>query len=437
MDDFPFPVLGRTGPAAMEAPPADAAVRALLAPSCVGEDGLPGRYRIWELEAGTHCSVIGTCLSLEDLHRLIRKANATIAPDADDHDIHGYFVTQAARRSMVSKLIHKTLDRKYAPQIARLRACPPDEVWALWRQAMTSGDVAGPYWALMTLKAAPRPMRIRAYNEIHMLSHLMGKSSRDDIKRIRQLEAAHAEIAQKLERTRVRAETTIRERDDRIRELEARLAAATTLPRSGSAPTGSDRKQDVRMDRLRARFATLERCLEAERARARSAEHRLSAREAERDHEVQAPPLPAASPGAPPDPDGGQGGGSQRDGGQRDELLAGRAVLYVGGYREVTPRLRAHVERRGGTFLYHDGGIEMQTTRLSGLVSQVNAVLCPVGCVSHDACMHLKRLCKRYGKRLVLLRSAGLSGFASAVAEIASNLPTGDAQGRSALASRE
>lgn len=109
----------------------------------------PGRYKIWELEAGTHCSVIGTCLSLEDLHRLIRKANATIAPDADDHDIHGYFVIQAARRSVVSKLIHKALDRKYAPQIARFRSGTPDELWALWKQAMTNGDVAGAYWALM------------------------------------------------------------------------------------------------------------------------------------------------------------------------------------------------------------------------------------------------------------------------------------------------
>ena len=70
---------------------------------------------------------------------------------------------------------------------------------------MTNGDVAGTYWALMTCKAAPRTVRIRAYNEVHMLSHLMGKSSRDDIKRIRQLEAAHAEIARKLEQARARA----------------------------------------------------------------------------------------------------------------------------------------------------------------------------------------------------------------------------------------
>ena len=416
MDKFPL-LLGNSGLVVSDMSGAEAAAAARLRASGPEEDATPGRYKLWELESGTHCSVIGTCLSLEDLHRLIRKANATIAPDADDHDIHGYFVIQAARRSVVSKLIHKALDRKYAPQLLRFRSGTPDELWTLWRQAMTNGDVAGAYWALMTQKAVPRPMRIRAYNEIHMLSHLMGKSSRDDIKRIRQLEAAHAEIARKLEQTRARADADVQERDARIRTLEAQLAAATTVPREvPTPPTMEGRKLEAQIDRLTARFSTLERRVKVERARARGAERQLSLIVHDRHRRLPgSPPLPP-SEGPTPAADG-----------QADESLVGRAVLYVGGYREVTPRLRAHVEEKGGTFLYHDGGIEMQTTRLSGLVSQASTVLCPVGCVSHDACIHLKRLCKRHSKQLILLRSAGLSGFVSALSEIGNALPTAGA----------
>jgi len=356
-----------------------------------------GRYRLWELEAGTHCSVIGTCLSLDDLHRLIRKLEAPIAPGADDHDIHGYFVTRAATRSTVSKLVHKALDRKYAATVARFRSCTPDEAWLQWRQAMKSGDVAGAYWAIMTLRTVPRTMQIRAYNEIHMLSHLMGKSARDDIRRVRQLEAAQAELAARLERTRARADEAIRERDDRIRALEARLAEAMAIPRATAAPVTESRKPEGRNDRLLARFEILERRVKTERARARHAEAQLATIVEARTHaQIVQDTFPLSD--------------------ACDEAhLAGQALLYVGGHREVTPRLRAHVEERGGTFLYHDGGVEMQNTRLSGLVSRADTVLCPVGCVSHDACLHLKRLCKRHGKRLVLLRSAGLSGFASAV----------------------
>ncbi|SJZ40597.1 hypothetical protein SAMN02745126_00911 [Enhydrobacter aerosaccus] len=424
MDDFRLPLMGREGAAGAEMAEAEAAARALLGPPGTDDDAASGRYRIWELEAGTHCSVIGTCLSFEDLHRLIRKTDATIAPDADDHDIHGYFITNATRRSVVSKLIHKTLDRKYAAQIARLRGCTPDAMAATWRQAMASGDVAGMYWALMTSKAAPRPLRIRAYNEVHMLSHLMGKSSRDDIKRTRQLEAANAELSQKLERMRARAEATIQERDGRIRDLEARLAAATAAAMAVATPRGEPgpgHRREKQIDRLRARFATLERRLTAERARARSAERELAGLTVGRKlgQDVESTARPAAVPMEEP----------SRAAVSDAETLAGQALLYVGGYREVTPRLRAHVEEKGGTFLYHDGGIEMQNTRLCGLVSRADAVVCPVSCVSHDACLHLKRLCKRHGKRLVLLRSAGLSGFASAIAGIAGGASVGTAAG--------
>ncbi|HYC15553.1 MAG TPA: DUF2325 domain-containing protein [Stellaceae bacterium] len=90
-------------------------------------------------------------------------------------------------------------------------------------------------------------------------------------------------------------------------------------------------------------------------------------------------------------------------------------MLYVGGLREVMPRLRDHVEGLSGVFFYHDGGIEMQTMRLPGLVSQADAVFCPITCISHDACLRLKRLCKRHGKPFIPLRSAGLSGFAAAL----------------------
>ncbi len=90
-------------------------------------------------------------------------------------------------------------------------------------------------------------------------------------------------------------------------------------------------------------------------------------------------------------------------------------MLYVGGHVNVAPHLREHTQRMNAAFLYHDGGIEAHNSQLPGLVSQARAVFCPVDCVSHDACLQLKHLCKRQGKCLVLLRSAGLSSFVTAL----------------------
>jgi Uncharacterized protein conserved in bacteria (DUF2325) len=384
-------------------------------------DGSAGRHKLWELDAGSHCSIIGTCLSLDDLHRIIRKAELRIGPDAQDYDIHGYFVTWAGSRSPLSKLVHKTLDRKYATQLARFRrSSTAEELWDLWRQSTATGDIAGAYWALMTHKAAPRTMCIRAHNEVHMLSHLMGKSSRQDLKRQRELEKTCAQLAERLAESRARADAILQERELRIRSLEILLARVPTVPRDAAPPVGPElRKREVQFDKLRARFATLERRLRAERARARAAETRV--RELQGNGCLQ---LPATLPRLP------SSQGSRLDEhpgeptfGRRSEAdLQGRALLYVGGYPNLMPHLRAYVERMGGAFLYHDGGIEAQTAKLPGLVSQADAVFCPVVCISHEACLRLKHLCMRHGKRFVLLRSAGLSGFGAALTEMTNAL---------------
>jgi hypothetical protein len=379
-------------------------------------DNTPGRYKLWELDPGAYCSIIGTCLSLDDLRRISRKANVSIAPDAQDYDIHGYFVTHVGKRSPLAKLTQKTLDRHYAPQVARFhRAHTQEQREELWREAMTSGAVAGSYWALMTHKSVPRKMRVQAHNEIHMLSHLMGKSSRLEIKRLSQLESHCAELNERLAETRARTDKLLQARDARIHALEEQLAqihVANVRPTVGRLQVVG--KEKASLEWLQARVATMGRRLRVERARARAAESQLSAIVEAR--ATLAHPASARSSEAP----------------ENEEIACAieshrrYALLYVGGYRDVMPRLRDHVEERGSAFLYHDGGIEMQTLRLPGLVSRADAVFCPIGCISHDACLRLKHLCKRHRKMFIPLRSAGLSGFVAAL-DAFIKLPNGTA----------
>ena len=377
----------------------------------IGTAAPGGRLKLWEIDPGSHCSIIGTCFSLDDLRRLIRKAELNIPVDADDYDIHGYFVLRAAKRAPLAKLMHKALDRKYPTQITRFHKCSkPEEIWSLWTESLASGDVAGAYWALMTSGATPEKMRIRAYNEVHMLSHLMGKSSRGDLKRLHQLEAGCAELTDRLSKTRAQAAATLGERDERIRKLEAELAQAR-IKSTEPTPVIEGRKTGLELERLKMRFEILERRLKTERARARAAEERaealLAAASQTKTLVDTFDDLETEEGDAEPALDG-------------KTNLEGCALLYVGGHRSVTPRLRAHVEQMHGRFLYHEGGVEAQNGRLPGLVSQADAVFCPIVCVSHDACLRLKHLCKRHGKRFIPLRSTGVSGFLSAVAAMSS-----------------
>ena len=57
--------------------------------------------------------------------------------------------------------------------------------------------------------------------------------------------------------------------------------------------------------------------------------------------------------------------------------------------------------------------------RLARILGQADAVLCPVDCVSHGACLLAKQVCKRTAKPFVPLRSAGLSSFVTGLHRVA------------------
>jgi hypothetical protein len=45
-------------------------------------------------------------------------------------------------------------------------------------------------------------------------------------------------------------------------------------------------------------------------------------------------------------------------------------------------------------------------------------VVCPVDCVSHEACITVKRLCRNPMKPVLFARSSGLSSLAASLAEL-------------------
>jgi len=92
----------------------------------------------------------------------------------------------------------------------------------------------------------------------------------------------------------------------------------------------------------------------------------------------------------------------------------------VGGRSHVIDHYREIVARCNGEFDHHDGGIEDKPQRLNALLSSADVVICAIDCVSHDAYNRSKRFCKRFAKPCVLLRSSGVSTFARALEQVAS-----------------
>ena len=121
-----------------------------------------------------------------ELGKIAAKAGIRFVPEESEHGIHGHFVQLAGKAGRAAKLTHKVLDRKYRSAIDRFRRAKSDIQFAELRdRALAEGDVPGPYWALMTHPRATSVLMVKAFGEVHMLSHLAGATNRADTRRLR------------------------------------------------------------------------------------------------------------------------------------------------------------------------------------------------------------------------------------------------------------
>lgn len=375
------------------------------------------RRRMDQIPGKWHCSIIGTCLTLAELRKVAVKARFNLPADASDYRIHGAVVHCCADHKVLSRLVTKALDKRFPAHIARFsRAETEAELTDLWREHCDTGDVPGAYWALMSHPVDCQTLREQAYGEVHMLSHLSGASQRVDMRRHAELERALAsrigEIkALTAERTRWR-ETESRLRHDlaaldlqrrRSEQLEQRLAdlesgrAMTELRAALDAAREDVNQRALTIEKLEARVAALTE--DADALRATNA--RLLSRTADLEMRL--------CEGAGCRFAGGQGS----DGEPLD--LCRRRILYVGGMKGAVAHMRDLVTRHNGEFIHHDGGLEDGCARLAGALSQADAVLCPVTCVSHNAIDTIKRDCRRACKAFMLLPSHSVSAFERAL----------------------
>jgi len=363
------------------------------------------RLRTWDIPATFHCSIVGTCLTAGELRQVLVRAGEDDARLATDHALHGWGVRLAGRRDQAAKLLNKALDRRHESAIRRIpRQADEEALRAIWRESFDRGDIAGPYWALMSHPGTPAALVRDIFGEVHMLSHLVGSASRLDIARLTGLEKALGQERERTARQETRLKAAAAERvalQQRLRQAEERALRAEALAasrahtgagRPGSAETGTP--HDEAVTRRLAEAEEQCRALQRELDRLRDL-HQAVLRENETLEALVATPAGADAGGVPAPPAG--------------------PVLYVGGRRNLFDRLRLSAESRDVALLLHDGGLEDSTTLLPALVGQAARVLFPVDHISHTAAGLVKRLCREQGKPYLPLRSAGLASFLAAI----------------------
>lgn len=382
----------------------------------------PRRRKLWEIAHKYHCPIVGTCLSVEDLRKLARRAGLEGWDSESDYTLHSTAVGLARDRNELSEPMQKWLERKFEAAVKRFaRAKSGDELLSLWRDALARGEAAGAFWAAMSHGQANEQVAHLIYEDIHMLSHQVGAASHADLGELARLRRVEAELTLKLDRQQERHAAQLAEKEEDIRGLSRRIGGALENQLRLAQNQAGDSAARLRIAELEQRLdAEAQRAVQAEKRcgelAAQATELRQKVDELQGEWEAAEEALTKAlTPPACRDcAEGREGRCASGD-------FSGRCILCVGGRTGLADQYRTLVERSNGRFVHHDGGLEDNPKRLQTLLSSADAVICPADNVSHGAYYVVKRLCKQYGKPCVLLNRSGLSTFARGLAELAEN----------------
>ena len=370
------------------------------------------RRRLWELGHECHCPVVGVCIPLDTLRRIVNKALGGRAL-ADDYEVHVGAVAECLHRNRLSEALQNELERRYAPQVQRFKAAKTARALVdLWSQAIRQGDVAGAFWAALVHPRCDAILQEVLCRDMHMIQHQAGANVRIDVARFTAVLDENAVLTRELGRaqersTRLLAEksaeiarlTTLHMRvqadniskESRIAFLSEDLAALKASNPALDASTRLLKKIDQMAERqaeleaqnaaLRHKLATAARALEALNTEPPGATRPLGAER----------PAPRVSPVT--------------------LYLKQKTVLCVGGRTGNIANYRDLVERVGGRFAHHDGGLEDSQSVLDASLAAADLVICQTGCISHNAYWKVKDFCKRTGKRCVFVENPSTSSL--------------------------
>lgn len=378
------------------------------------------RRRLWDLPHQCHCPVVGVGLPMDRLRQLVNKAVGGSAV-ACDYELHVGAVAECGKRNRVSELLQAELDRRYARKLQDYRAAKTTlAVAELWAAAVHDGDVAGDFWAALTHPRCDELLQEALCRDIHMLQHQAGAAVRVDMARFNALAHENGVLMRALGKAQERCTRVVADKSaeiERLADEALRLRAQSVGKDSRIAFMAQDlealkaaipdfenaARQQKKIEQMAARQAELE----AQNAQLR---HKLGAALKSLDAWTGKPTKAELSLAAEP------GAAAVAPVALH---LGHKTVLCVGGRNGSIASYREAIERVGGRFAHHDGGLEDSHNILDASLAAADLVICQTGCISHNAYWRVKDFCKRSGKRCVFVENPSTSSLTRGLEQIA------------------
>ncbi|MCU0967228.1 MAG: DUF2325 domain-containing protein [Rubrivivax sp.] len=372
-------------------------------PSAPPGAGRARRRRLWQLPEPARELAVALGLDVDTLRAEAQRAvgrmhRARCRIVGEPGDVLDAVLRDLGERNALSEAVQLALDRRHARAIAVVHALrDPQALRARWSDALSRGDVAATLWALLThpegpgldvrLVADARAWGARCARQVEAMAAERERIAMRAAALQTEVDSLRARILQKQREH----EASRRRLEAGLADLAGRLARAQAGAPSAAAGVASDAPAPAAPDEP-----------------------------GPDDRTTLLVPPSQPSPGAPArtpprrascaDPAGAPVG-------TKRAAVHGRRVLCVGGVQHAVARYRREVERRGGQFEHHDGGLEEALPRLDSRLARADLVICQAGCINHEAYHRIKRHCARTGTPCIYLERPGVARFAAALAD--------------------
>lgn len=377
------------------------------------------RRRLWDLDSRAHCPVVGVCLPLPVLQRLVEKAFRGQNIDKG-YELHKGAVAECQSRNTLTEGMQRELEQHHKVALQQAARLKTTDALIAWWQAQSPKDLAGSLWATLTHPRCTPQLEKQVLGEVHMRQHQVGAAQSRVHERVAALLDENAVLTRALARAQQRHSQLVVEHTGRLAALQQQLTQlrAEVFTR------------ETRLTTLTAQLLTLDATVHDLTCHVTQADERQ--RQADRIHTLERALLLTQQKNErqgrlmDAKTSAQEGRTAQADGVAQAAIpvanaplrLDDRAVLCVGGRTASVPLYRHIVEGTGGRFLHHDGGDEENVAKLDATLAAADLVICQTGCISHGAYWRVKAHCKRTGKQCVFVENTGTTSLKRALSEL-------------------
>ena len=382
------------------------------------------RKSLWEISVFYHCSIIGTCLTIPEQKKMLAKEKIPYK-NYSLYDIHSTILLNAREENRISCRITKLLNRKYRSEILDTSDCDEGEFLSIWGEKLKVGEICGLYWAAMIRGGFTAGTRIRLFGDVHMLSHINGGEVRGSLKEavgIKDENDTLNKILKQEKETRKEMKKRLTVLEDNLTEME-RNYNRVIIQNGRLIEKLTEIHSDNNLNKLEAENTALKNRLSQSEDKLKNYEQVVESLKNEKGKLISnLSSLKETNNYLKSELDSSihQFFNIYQ---QCDEScpafdLCAKRILLVGGITRLSFLYRELIEEKGGVFDYHDGYMRGGEDVLENQIKRSDFVLCPVDVNSHNACLSVKRICKKSRRSYQMLPSSSLTSISRALIDI-------------------